>query len=158
MRKLYVSLFGMKIGVFLVFIWCFLMKINTKNFRKRKMKFDVGRCRNPLCIKALRVFLMRILKGVKTARIVFFFLQDIVNEDYTEVRFMIGDGDFSKNPLPQSEEEYLLWIDKQLVFLQKRNGRIENFIKKINNMEQNQTSKSRFAPFFYVLRMGLYIC
>lgn len=58
------------------------------------------------------MFLMRILKGVKTARIVFFFLQDIVNEDYTEVRFMIGDGDFSKNPLPQSEEEYLLWIDK----------------------------------------------
>ena len=59
----------------------------------------------------------------------FFFLQDIVNEDYTSVKFMAGDGDFSKNPLPQFAEEYLLWIDKQLEFLQKRNDRIEKFIK-----------------------------
>lgn len=59
----------------------------------------------------------------------FFFLQDLVNDDYTAVKFMIGDGDFSKNPLPQSAEEYLLWIDKQLEFLQKRNERIASFTK-----------------------------
>ena len=43
----------------------------------------------------------------------FFFLQDCVSEDYKTVIFWIGDGDLSKNPMPKSVDEYLLWIDKQ---------------------------------------------
>lgn len=55
----------------------------------------------------------------------FFFLQDCVTDDYKSVIFWIGDGDMNKNPLPQTIEEYLIWIDKQLEFVRKRNKRIE---------------------------------
>ena len=54
----------------------------------------------------------------------FFFLQDCVSEDYNSVNFWIGDGDMSKNPMPQTVEEYLKWIKKQLEFVEKRNKRI----------------------------------
>lgn len=60
----------------------------------------------------------------------FFFLQDCVSEDYQTVIFWIGDGDLSKNPMPKSVDEYLLWIDKQLDFVSKRNKRIELSLKK----------------------------
>lgn len=60
----------------------------------------------------------------------FFFLQDCVSEDYKTVIFWIGDGDLSKNPMPKSVDEYLLWIDKQLDFVSKRNRRIESSLKK----------------------------
>lgn len=60
----------------------------------------------------------------------FFFLQDCVSEDYKTVIFWIGDGDLSKNPMPKSVDEYLLWIDKQLDFVSKRNKRIELSLKK----------------------------
>ncbi len=60
----------------------------------------------------------------------FFFLQDCVSEDYKTVIFWIGDGDLSKNPMPKSVDEYLLWIDKQLDFVSKRNKRIESSLKK----------------------------
>lgn len=59
----------------------------------------------------------------------FFFLQDCVSEDYQSVVFWIGDGDLSKNPMPKSVDEYLLWIDKQLNFVSKRNKRIESSLK-----------------------------
>ena len=42
--------------------------------------------------------------------------------------FWIGDGDMSKNPMPQTVEEYLQWIEKQLDFVTKRNNRIEKSI------------------------------
>lgn len=60
----------------------------------------------------------------------FFFLQDCISEDYKTVIFWIGDGDLSKNPMPKSVDEYLLWIDKQLDFVSKRNKRIELSLKK----------------------------
>lgn len=56
----------------------------------------------------------------------FFFLQDCVSEDYNSVNFWVGDGDMSKNPIPQTVEEYLKWIEKQLEFVEKRNLRIAN--------------------------------
>lgn len=59
----------------------------------------------------------------------FFFLQDCVSEDYQTVIFWIGDGDLSKNPMPKSVDEYLIWIDKQLDFVSKRNKRIESSLK-----------------------------
>lgn len=59
----------------------------------------------------------------------FFFLQDCVSADYGSIDFWLGDGDFSKSPLPQTVPEYLQWIDKQLEFIEKRNQRIDTFIK-----------------------------
>ena len=54
----------------------------------------------------------------------YFFLQDCVSNDYSAVNFWLGNGDFEADPLPQSVEEYLHWIDSQMTFLQKRNRRI----------------------------------
>ncbi len=54
----------------------------------------------------------------------FFYLQDCVTDDYSEVRFWFGSGDITGNPLPKSVDEYLLCIERQLDFLQKRNSRI----------------------------------
>ena len=48
----------------------------------------------------------------------YFFLQDCVTEDYSEVRYWIGDGDFTKNALPQSIDEYLFWLERQRDFLE----------------------------------------
>ena len=59
----------------------------------------------------------------------FFFLQDLVNEDFTKVIFWLGDGTFFKNPFPKNVEEYLSWIEKQLDFVDKRNLRIEKYAK-----------------------------
>lgn len=55
----------------------------------------------------------------------FFYLQDCVSADYKSVVFWIGDGDLSENPLPKTVDTYLIWIEKQLDFVSKRNKRIE---------------------------------
>lgn len=54
----------------------------------------------------------------------YFFLQDCVSNDYGAVHFWIGNGDFNEDPLPKSVDEYLLWINRQMAFLEKRNVRI----------------------------------
>lgn len=59
----------------------------------------------------------------------FFYLQDCVSIDYQSVVFWIGDGDLSKNPMPKTVDEYLMWIEKQLEFVSKRNKRIEEAIR-----------------------------
>ena len=56
----------------------------------------------------------------------FFFLQDLVSNDYTKVNFFIGDGDFNKNPLPTSTDEYMMWHNKSIEFINNRNQRILN--------------------------------
>ena len=54
----------------------------------------------------------------------FFFLQDCVSDDYSEVNCWLGDNTFKSSPLPGTVEEYLSWIESQMVFLKKRNARI----------------------------------
>lgn len=54
----------------------------------------------------------------------YFFLQDCVTDDYSAVNFWIGKGSFNEEPLPSTVEEYLYWIECQMVFLRKRNKRI----------------------------------
>ena len=54
----------------------------------------------------------------------YFFLQDCVTEDYCSVQIWLGKGDFTEDPLPQTVDEYLLWIERQMEFLEKRNKRI----------------------------------
>lgn len=59
----------------------------------------------------------------------FFFLQDIVSEDYKSVKIFLGDGDFNKYPLPKSAEEYLVWYAKTSEFVDARNRRIAESLK-----------------------------
>ena len=60
----------------------------------------------------------------------FFYLQDCVNDDYTQVKFWLGNGEFAYYPLPQTVEEYFLWIENELDFVKKRNKRISDAIEK----------------------------
>ena len=55
----------------------------------------------------------------------FFFLQDCVSPDYSTVYQWIQNDNFNESPMPKTVEEYLLWIEKQLEFVEKRNKRIE---------------------------------
>ena len=55
----------------------------------------------------------------------FFFLQDCVSEDYEKVIFWEGDSTFRERPLPKTVDDYILWIERELNFLDKRNARIQ---------------------------------
>ncbi len=57
----------------------------------------------------------------------FFFLQDMVSDDYSKVNIWVGNGNFQEDGLPKTVDDYLLFIDKELEFLQKRNQRIRNY-------------------------------
>ena len=60
----------------------------------------------------------------------FFFLQDCVSEDYSSVDVWCGKNDFSKAGLPETVEEYFLFMEKQMEFLEKRNIHIsDHFIQ-----------------------------
>lgn len=61
----------------------------------------------------------------------FFFLQDCVTEDYGHVKFWLGDGTFTSNPLPKTVLEYLHWINLNLEFVEKRNSRIKDYCNNI---------------------------
>ena len=58
----------------------------------------------------------------------FFFLQDLVSNDYTKINFWLGEGDMNQDPLPKTVDEYLNFIKKELDFVQKRNNRIRQSI------------------------------
>ena len=58
----------------------------------------------------------------------FFLLQDLVEDDYSGIKFWYPfQGEFYSNPLPKSPEEYLVYVDTVVAFLQKRNKRIDHF-------------------------------
>ena len=57
----------------------------------------------------------------------FFLLQDCVDEDYN-VRLWLDTPLFVSDPMPESTESYLEWIDKELQFLEKRSQRIIDYI------------------------------
>lgn len=59
----------------------------------------------------------------------YFLLQDLVNENYTEVNFFLPFNDFINNPLPKDVDEYLEYKMNNMEFLQKRNKRIEEYLK-----------------------------
>ena len=58
----------------------------------------------------------------------FFFLQDLVCDNYNKVIFWLGDGDMNQSPFPKTVNEYLIFIEKELKFVQKRNNRIKRSI------------------------------
>ena len=55
----------------------------------------------------------------------FFFLQDLVSDDFGKVNFWLGGGDMHQNPFPKTVDEYLNFIEKELDFVQNRNNRIK---------------------------------
>ena len=59
----------------------------------------------------------------------FFLLQDLVSEDYSAVRFWDGWKDFSDDPIPQTLEGYLEFLERGVGFVGRRNGRIEMTMK-----------------------------
>ena len=54
-----------------------------------------------------------------------FLLQDLVSEDYSAVKFWDGWKDFSDSPIPQTVEGYLEFLERELEFVVRRNGRIQ---------------------------------
>lgn len=57
----------------------------------------------------------------------FFFLEDCVSSDYQSVNLWLGNGEFTYNPLPETVEDYLSWIARNLEFVRKRNQRIQDY-------------------------------
>ena len=57
----------------------------------------------------------------------FFLLQDAVSDDYSRVEIWEGNGSFEDDGLPKSLKEYLIFIDKEFAFLEKRNKRIKDY-------------------------------
>lgn len=62
----------------------------------------------------------------------FFFLQDCVSEDYSEVDIWVGDASFKKGGLPETVDDYFEFIRKEHEFLDKRNQRIYEYAKAHN--------------------------
>ena len=61
----------------------------------------------------------------------FFFFQDCVDETYSKVLLWLDTPLFIKNPIPQTVEQYKEFIDKEIVFVEKRNKRINDYINSI---------------------------
>lgn len=59
----------------------------------------------------------------------YFFLNDCVSEDYSSVNIWLGKSDFSSKALPQTVEDYFLFLERQDQFLEKRRARMNEFIK-----------------------------
>lgn len=57
----------------------------------------------------------------------FFFLQDCVSSDYKSVNIWYGKGDFEENPLPNTVDDYMDFLNKEMFFLEQRNCRIKKY-------------------------------
>jgi hypothetical protein len=58
----------------------------------------------------------------------FFLLQDLVSEDYSAVRFWDGWKDFSDNPISQTVEGYLEFLEREVEFVGRRGERISEYL------------------------------
>jgi hypothetical protein len=58
----------------------------------------------------------------------FFFLQDCVIHDFSKVYLWIDSKPFIDNPLPNTVDVYLRFIDNEINFVNERNNRIQRFI------------------------------
>ena len=56
----------------------------------------------------------------------FFYLDDIVGSDFNSVNFFLAPEGFVRGGLPQTQAEYLRYMDKSMDFTVKRNERISN--------------------------------
>jgi hypothetical protein len=59
----------------------------------------------------------------------FFILQDLVKDDYSSVQFFSPFDDFRSPALPASVEDYRLFMDNTISFVQNRNARIAEYYR-----------------------------
>ena len=67
----------------------------------------------------------------------FFLLQDIVSDDYKHVKNLLGEREYcddffkikGEDTVPQNVDEYMQWHDNLIDFVEKRNNRIEKWVK-----------------------------
>lgn len=57
----------------------------------------------------------------------FFLLQDCVSDDYSKVDVWCGDGTFNKSGQPETVEDYLKFLLREHMLLDKRNRRIQEY-------------------------------
>ncbi len=57
----------------------------------------------------------------------FFLLQDIVDEDFTSVKFFMPFDGFQKSPLPMNKDEYVIYMQNAIEFIDARNRRIQHY-------------------------------
>lgn len=62
----------------------------------------------------------------------FFFLQDLVNDDYSKINYFNSVNKIENVSYPQTEEDWLDLYKNQMDFVEKRNKRIDDFVSKIN--------------------------
>ncbi len=74
------------------------------------------------CFARIARFL--ICLGILGGMWIFFLLQDLVSEDYSAVNFWDGWKGFSDNPIPQTVEGYLEFLEREVEFVGRRNWRI----------------------------------
>ena len=55
----------------------------------------------------------------------FFYLNDLVSDDYKTIKFYLDFDNFERNPRPQIAEEWITLYNQQMEFLYKRNNRID---------------------------------
>ncbi len=60
----------------------------------------------------------------------FFYLKDLVSEDYKSVKIFFGHSDFKNVAYPRTSQEWNIWAQKAQEFIQKRNARIDNESRK----------------------------
>lgn len=60
----------------------------------------------------------------------FFFLQDLVNNDYTKINYFNSANELEKVSYPQTEKDWLDLYKNQMNFVKKRNERIRDFVAK----------------------------
>ena len=68
-------------------------------------------------------------------------MQDLVSEDYSAVKFWNGWKDFSDNPIPQTVEGYLEFLEGEVEFVGRRNKWIELKIKGDSNQRDVSVKK-----------------
>ena len=56
----------------------------------------------------------------------FFFLQDLVGQDYKSVKFWIPLNSFDDSPMPRSIDDYRLFKENLMGFIRERNNRIQH--------------------------------
>lgn len=56
----------------------------------------------------------------------FFYLDDLVGANYDSINFFLAPKGFVRGGLPETQEEYLLYMDKSMEFTKRRNERIRS--------------------------------
>lgn len=59
----------------------------------------------------------------------FFLLQDLVDPDFSSVRFFLPFDEFYASPFPSSKESYLAYMQRNIDFIESRNLRIQEYCR-----------------------------